>query len=204
MTTPLRTWLVACAALFSIISSSAEAQGYRELSVVPRQDTGVDLFAVASGATIEHRFQTDAELAGLEPLTGEATDIAASVLPDGRYELFIVDRAEALWHSWQAPDSLEWSEWQQLDNATKRVSVARDASGRLEVFVIGSDDAVWHRGRAPDAELSAFEQWYRLETLGSQLAAAAADGGGFELAVIGQDGAVLAQHFGADGQPAGE
>jgi hypothetical protein len=210
MTTSLRPWcqvsLIACAALLSV--TSAEAQGYRELSVVPRQDTGIDLFAVASGASIEHRFrdegEPEADFAGVEPLTGEATDIAALELPDGRYELFIVDRNESLWHSWQQPDSFEWAEWQLLDNATKKVSIARDASGRVELFEIGSDDALWHRGRAADAEPTDFGEWFRLETLGSQLAATAADGGGFEVAVIGQDGAILAQHFGADGQPDAE
>lgn len=175
---------------------------------MPRQDTGIDLFAIASGAAIEHRFrneaEADADFAGLEQLMGEATDIAALELPDGRYELFIVDRDDSLWHSWQQPDSLEWNEWQQLDNATKRVSVVRGADGRVELFTLGSEGLVWHRGRGAEAEQTAFGEWFKYEAFGSRLAATAADGGGFELAVIGEDGAILVQHFGADGQPEGE
>lgn len=80
-------------------------QGYRELSVV-----GVELFAIASGAALEHRFRDESDaVARVERLKGEATDVAALELPDGRHELFIVDRNEALCYSVQQPDTLERS-----------------------------------------------------------------------------------------------
>jgi len=211
MITSQRTWcqasLAACAVLLCV--SGVAAQGYRELAAAPRATSDVDLFTVASGAAIEHRFgsiddieeETGVELGGIERLPGEATDIAALELAEGRFEVFIVDRNQSLWHSWQQPDTRAWTEWRQLDSATKRVAVAREVGGRVELFVIGSDDAVWHRGRGPDAD---FGEWHRIEWLGTQLSAAAATGGGFELAVIGQDGAISAQRFGADGQPIGE
>jgi hypothetical protein len=187
-------------------TSSVGAQGYRELSAVPGLETGVDLFAIDSGGSIEHRFrnESDGDFAGSERLIGEASDIAALELDDGRYELFIIDREQSLWHSWQPAGSSEWSEWQLIDNASKKVAVARAAGGRVELFLIGSDDVVWHRGREAGAEQTAFGEWHKLELSGTQLAAAAAHGDGFELAVLGQDGALLMQSFGADGWPTGE
>jgi hypothetical protein len=208
MTTSQRTWCQASLAALTVLlcAVSADAQGYRELSVVPRLDTGIDLFAIDSAAKIEHRYRNDSEaaFAGSESLSREASDIAALALDDERYEVFIVDREQSLWHSWQPADSFDWTEWQLLDTATKKVSVARSASGRVELFTIGTDDAVWHRGREANAEQTAFGVWRKLELSGTQLSAAAAEPDGFALAVIGQDGALLVQSFGADGEPVAE
>jgi hypothetical protein len=177
--------LVIAAVCWMQIAPIAQAQGgYRELAVVPWLDRGIDLFAIDTDATVEHRFQREpgGDFASFEELGGVAEDIAALELADGRYEVFIVDGDQQLWHSFQAPGGTAWSSWELLDSETKRVSVARSASGRVELYVIGSDDAVWHRGRASDD--AAFGDWYRLEFTGTQLAAAAADGDGFELIVI--------------------
>jgi hypothetical protein len=186
MTTFQRSLSLAVLGWLGVVSG-AHAQGYRELVALPWLDTGVDLFAIDSDASIEHRFQRepDGGFAAFEDLPGVATDIAAVELADGRFEVFIVDQNESLWHSLQPAGSWDWSAWELLDEATKKVSVARAANGRVELFVIGSDDVVWHRGRASDDE--ALGPWTQLELSATQLSASAADGDGFELAVIGSD-----------------
>ena len=177
-----------------VITSIASAQGYKELAAV-----GVDLFGVVSDDSVEHR---SADLGRLESLGGTASEITALALTDGRYEVFMVDQNDSLWRSRQEPDSYAWSDWEQLDNASKHISVARAASGRIVLFVIDSEGALWNLGR--DSDDSGFDRWERFGFAGTQLSAAAADGGGFEVAIVGLDNTVQHLRFDDAGEQSGE
>jgi hypothetical protein len=62
---------------------------------------------------------------------------------DGRIEMFAVDTANRLWHTWQhEPDISPYANWALLDGARVQppVSAVRRPDGALEVFARGTDN----------------------------------------------------------------
>lgn len=180
-----------------------EAQSYRELAAAPSADRGLDVFAIDSEGSVDHRFQRESgDFAGYEALGSTATDIAALELAGGRHEVYTVDADQVLWRTRQEPDTGSWTPPEPLDNATQQVSVARSLNGRVELFEIGSDSALWHIGRdGDDGELG---PWQRVDFAGTKLAAAAADGDGFVVAVIAADRSLWLLSFAESGELRGE
>ncbi|MCR1973127.1 hypothetical protein NSA52_03145 [Clostridium sporogenes] len=63
---------------------------------------------------------------------------------DGRLEVFVIEKDNALWHIWQTAPNNGWSNWASMGGWIDQLVVGKNADGRLEVFARGKDYALWH------------------------------------------------------------
>jgi hypothetical protein len=117
---------------------------------------------------------------------------------DGRLEVFILDRGNAVWHAWQRREG-GWSDWESLGRpggpetgAEYRPAVARNHDGRLELFTVARVGTVWHRWQGAEGGWSAWSSLGRPigEYVGGTPAAAQNKDGRLEVFAMASDGAV--------------
>lgn len=83
---------------------------------------------------------------------------------DGRLEIFVLGRDNALHHKWQTTPGGDWSEWKSMGgdwHVGPVVSQRKD--GRLGVFMIGTDHAMYHKWQDHD-----HKRWSEWECLGGK------------------------------------
>ncbi len=112
------------------------------------KDGRLELFAIRSDGTPEHRWQLTAGSGWSTWATfdGSVTAIAAGTNADGRVELFAVRSDGTPEHRWQMYAGGPWSPWATFnDGAVSQLSVARNGDGRLEIFAVGAFGTPVHR-----------------------------------------------------------
>ncbi|SET67127.1 hypothetical protein SAMN05216326_1583 [Nitrosomonas marina] len=92
---------------------------------------------------------------------------------DGRQELFVVGRDDALWHIWQVAPNVGWSDWESLgkprdlfdgseppkDRDLSEPVVQENPDGHLEVFVPGNKAFCNRWQEAPNSSTWRHEGW---------------------------------------------
>jgi hypothetical protein len=128
------------------------------------QDGRQELFAIGSDGEVWQIWQTapnggwsDWRRLGKPPAEIRRSDrITLGSNEDGRQELFVMGRDDALWHIWQVAPNVGWSDWTSLGRARDQFDfpvqspeppkdrdlsepvVQRNADGHLEVFAPGN------------------------------------------------------------------
>lgn len=113
------------------------------------QSLGVDL---AFAVTEDGALTAWSPASGWQPVPGPGLQIGpvATVLPDGRVEVFCIGRDDALWQIEQSPAGGTWSAWTSHGSTPRATlegllpAVAASADGRLEVFAVAADAGLWH------------------------------------------------------------
>ena len=165
-------------------------------------DGRLEVFALDSAGALWHIQQTSPGMnwnswasLGVTPNINVLPDLVVEGNADGRLEIFALDSAGALWHTWQTSPGDGWFHWsplgRPLGGASKGLAVTQNADGRLEVFTLGNDGAVWHIWQV--APNSSWSRWASLAhppigaPLGGPVVGTNADGRLEVFAVVSQD-----------------
>jgi hypothetical protein len=131
-----------------------------QFTVGSNQDGRQEVFAVGDDGDIWQIWQTGPNggwstwgKLGQPPVGVRRSDrITVGSNEDGRQELFIMGRDDALWHIWQVAPNVGWSDWRSLgkpkdffdgsqppkDRDLSEPLVQKNADGHLEVFAPGN------------------------------------------------------------------
>jgi kumamolisin len=169
------------------------------------QDGRLEAFALGQDGQLHHIWQTSpgagwsawASLGAPAPglAIGDPRVISNA---DGRLEVFVQAKDQAIWHIWQTAPNSGWSIWTSLGALAVQIAngapfPGRNADGRLEVFATGVDGNIYHIWQtSPGGGWSAWAELTHLPAVQlSGLGAISNDqNGAFQLFTIGSDGAL--------------
>ena len=117
----------------------------------------------------------------------EATDLAATRLPEGAPVLFAADGERRAWYGWKPTPPEPWIAWETLDGPIEGLSASVIPGGGLVVFGI-RDGAAHHRWQ--DRLFSTWHGWTALDRPAAPLTALAVSTivkGGLALVAVGAD-----------------
>src|SRR5437588_461128 len=124
-------------------------------SVARNSDGRLEVFALDSVGALWHIQQTTPGMnwnswasLGIAPNTNVLPDFVVERNADGRLEIFALDSAGALWHTWQTSPGDGWIQWCPLGRteggATKVLAGTQNAAVRLEAFAAADGRSLWH------------------------------------------------------------
>lgn len=153
--------------------------GAQQLAAAPLPDGRLQLWVADGGGGLQSTWKKSADpnadwsgwadfLSEVGAVSGGVTQVAAAPLPDGRLELWAVDRTGGLLTTWKEttdPDA-NWTAWSDFLHETgpvpegvHQVAVATLPDGRLELWVVDKRGGIrtsWKTTPDPDATWS---QW---------------------------------------------
>jgi acylphosphatase len=120
-------------------------------------------------------------------LGGGVTDLATTVNPDGRIEVFAIGTGGKLFHIWQTiPGGPTWSAWADLGGGITKLATTVNSDGRIEVFAIGIGKELFHIWQATPGG-PAWSAWADLGGGITKLATSVNVDGRIEVFAIGLD-----------------
>lgn len=140
-------------------------------TVGSNQDGRQEVFAIGNDGNVWQIWQTgpnggwsDWRKFG-QPFVGlrQPDRITVGSNQDGRQELFVIGKDDALWHIWQVAPNLGWSNWESLSKPQHRdltePLVKKNADGHLEVFAPGNGAFCNRWQEAPNSNVWRHEGW---------------------------------------------
>ncbi len=125
-------------------------------SVARTIDGRLEVFVLDSSGALWHIQQTTPGMnwnswasLSIAPNTNVLPGLVVERNADGRLEIFALDSAGALWHTWQTSPGGGWFHWFSSGSppgvtTDGPLTVAQNADGRLEVFAIAESRSLWH------------------------------------------------------------
>jgi hypothetical protein len=162
-TYPVSNWVVNTSGYGSILgwlhnpdaSAVTTSSAAQPLATATNLSGGQEAFRLGNDGQIWHNWQ-DKNFAGgwagwshvAESSTAMSSAPTVTRNTDGRLEVFAVDKAGYVQHTYQLTPGGAWSTWSKLGTnatfASATPTIGLNKSGALEVFARGSDGAIWH------------------------------------------------------------